>query len=166
MSPNFLDELEKDLDLTEVHGEIAMMRDRIKDLSQYEDPNQILQRNIERAEALLDRVEAEIDNGISGKGGLARLLEVASGLLNVVTTAANSMMSMTFDAQGMELKEKTLTLKEYEVKTKLAQSADSKSLPAGQTTNNTVNILTSREEILDLLRGQQKQPAYEILSEE
>ena len=145
-----IDSLENEFNIQEVRSEVATLRDRIKNLDSYSDPNEVLKQNIDRANALLDRLENEIDNPTSmPRGGIARLIEVSATMINAITTAANSMMSMTFNDQDNEYKSKVLTLKESELKIKkLAANKQ----PQGALTQNNQIILTSRNDLLDLLR--------------
>ena len=149
MSNFDIDSLEKQFNLDEIKYEASKMRSRIKNLTEFEDPNSILQSNIERASAMLDRLEEAIDNGEGmGKGGIARLMEVAAKLIDSITTASSTMMSMTFNAQDVEYKEKVLSLKELEVQAKIAGQSP-KALAQNMTQNNIV--LTDRNSLLDLL---------------
>lgn len=141
-----LESLEKSFNLDEIKYECKSLRNRIKNLENFEDPTHILQSNIERASALLDRLEEELDNGIVPKGGTARMFEVASTLINSITTAAASMMSLTFGNQDSEYKNKVLTLKELEINAKIAGKSPQQSL----TQNNNI-ILTDRNALLELL---------------
>ena len=63
----------------------------LKNIDDYEDPSKILQENIIRASRLLDHLEDEIDLGITPKGGTSRMLEVATLLINSITTNPPSM---------------------------------------------------------------------------
>ena len=104
---NSIDSLEKEFNIEETRREGIQLRKRLKNLEQYSDPNEVLRQNIERANALLDKLEEEIDDPTSTpRGGLARIAEVASTLINTVTTAANSMMSLTFNEQDVAYKDK------------------------------------------------------------
>lgn len=141
-----LESLEKSFNLDEIKYECKSLRNRIKNLENFEDPTHILQSNIERASALLDRLEEEMDNGVVPKGGTARMFEVASTLINSITTAAASMMSLTFGNQDSEYKNKVLTLKELEINAKIAGKSPQQSL----TQNNNI-ILTDRNALLELL---------------
>ena len=148
--------LEKEFNVEEVviiHPEVEQMRDRIKNLEQYEDPNEVLKGNIERANALLDRIETLLDNPSADapRGGAARLMEVAGTIINAVTTAATSMMSMTFNDQDLEYKGKVLSLKELEVQAKIAGTSTKQALT--QTNNNTQIIVADRNAVLDMLKG-------------
>ena len=146
-----IDNLEKAFNVDAVRAEVTALRSRIKNLDSYSDPNEVLRMNIERANTLLDRLEEEIDNPTSTpRGGIARLMEVASTLINTVTTAANSMMSLTFNEQDVAYKDKVLTLKESELDIK--RLVANKQPTQGALTQNNQIVLTNRNDLLDLLR--------------
>ena len=141
-----IESLEKSFNLDDVKFEVKALKDRIKNLEACEDPTQILQANIARANLLLDRLEDSIDAGETPKGGVARIVEVAGQLINSVTTAASTMMTLTFSDRDAEYKDKILSLKELEVQAKIA----GKSTPQAITQNNTL-ILTDRNSLLEAL---------------
>lgn len=145
--------LEEEFDVEEVRTEYSRLRERVRNLDQYEDPNEVLRQNIERANALLDRIEEAIDvpGADAPRGGLARLVEVAAKLIDSVTTAANSMMSVTFNNQEQEYKTKVLSLKELEVQAKLAAQPGAKAIT--NQTNNTLIVTSDRNSLLDMLKG-------------
>ena len=140
--------LEKSFNLDDIKYDIKALRDRIKNIDDYEDPSKILQENIIRASRLLDHLEDEIDLGITPKGGTSRMLEVATLLINSITTAATAMSTMSFGAADKEYKDKVLSLKELEVNAKLAGKTPQQAL----TQNNNVNIFTDRNSLLEMLR--------------
>ena len=146
-----IDNLEKAFDIEAARAEVSSLKDRIKNLENFSDPNEVLRMNIERANTLLDRLEEEIDNPTSTpRGGIARLMEVASTLINTVTTAANSMMSLTFNEQDVAYKDKVLTLMESELEIK--KLVANKQPTQGALTQNNQIVLTNRNDLLDLLR--------------
>ena len=138
--------LDDSFNIENIKYECKQLRNRIRDLSKYDDPLEVLKSNIERANAFLDKIEECEDFGVVPKGGTARMFEVASTLINSITTAAASMMSLTFGNQDSEYKNKVLTLKELEINAKIAGKSPQQSL----TQNNNI-ILTDRNALLELL---------------
>ncbi len=66
------------------------------------DPDKILLSNIDRANSLLDKLENQMDTGQLE----ARMFEVASQLINAITTASSSIVGVQEHDQDMEYKYK------------------------------------------------------------
>jgi hypothetical protein len=111
-------------------------------------PDVILSKNINKANALLDRIIIEINNS----GMNARLGEVAGQLLNVINQSVNQIYSKNSDYLGLRIKKKMVELKEREVK--LKELTTSKQ-PDQYNQNNI--ILTDRETLLKMLKENKKE---------
>lgn len=111
-------------------------------------PDIILSKNINKANALLDRIIIEINNS----GMNARLGEVAGQLLNVINQSVNQIYSKNSDYLGLRIKKKMVELKEREVK--LKELTTSKQ-PDQYNQNNI--ILTDRETLLKMLKENKKE---------
>lgn len=147
--------LSKEFGIETIENEVLEMRDRLKNVKDLGDSNDILKLNIERANFMLDLAEKEM---ISGNFN-SRLLEGCSSLIGQITAAANSLMCFDQHSQDIDLKVRTLDLKEFEVKTKIEMKKEQQSLPAGGQTNIQNNIvLTTREDFLKMVKKNQLSP--------
>jgi hypothetical protein len=81
-----------------------------------------------------------------------RLVEIAAKLIDCITSAANSMLANDVSLETTNQKQEYLDLKKLEFE--LKKNKEDKVLPSGD--NNTYNqnniILTSREDILKLMK--------------
>lgn len=111
-------------------------------------PDVILSKNINKANALLDRIIIEINNS----GMNARLGEVAGQLLNVINQSVNQIYSKNSDYMGLRIKKKMVELKEREVKLKELTT----SKQPNQYNQNNI-ILTDRETLLKMLKENKKE---------
>jgi hypothetical protein len=135
--------LEEEFNLGEAKKKAAELRKRIRNIDDYADPDGNLMSVIERANALLDRIEEEIDGGAFSP----RLIEVAAALINSITQASNSLLTNTLSIEGMAHKKGYLELKREELEIKRTQVA------GGAGFNQTNNILvSSREDLMKLFR--------------
>jgi len=120
-----------------------------------EDPDNILYTNINRANRFLDILEEQItkedpDKKTPEKKNTARLFEVSAQLINAITTASSSIAGSYKDDAEYEYKLQVLELKHKELAIKQAIQGGGQK---GNTTNNNL-IVSSREEILDLIKNQ------------
>jgi hypothetical protein len=132
--------------LSEINRMRKDLETSVKKNSDTEAPDDILYRNIERAERLLDKLEEKVFEG-EGKG-TARMLEVAGLLINSITTATTSIAGNYRDENELQYKLQLLEIKnkELEIKNIIARK-DIK--PVGNTTNNL--IVTDREQLMKLI---------------
>jgi hypothetical protein len=79
------------------------------------DPDDILYKNIERANKILDKLEESI---LLGDGVNARLIEVYGQILNSITSASTSLSGNTFAQQKHEYNMKLVEVKQQEVEVK------------------------------------------------
>ena len=144
-------EISKSLDI-DPFSELEKMRNELKEsmrkVENVEDPDDILYRNIQRAEKMLDDLEIKLST-VEPKY-TARLFEVASTLINAVTGATTSIAGSRKDDEEMVYKLRLLEIKnkELEIKRIIANQG----LPKGNT-NNTL-IVAGREDILNLIENQ------------
>lgn len=110
------------------------------------DPDDIIYDNIDRANRLLNRIEVETENGLT-----ARLMEVASALINSITQASNSIVGSSQHEDEQRYKERVLELKEREVMIK-----ESLGKGGGNSTVNNV-LVTSREDLLKMMNKQNEE---------
>lgn len=111
--------------------------------SNLSNPDEVISTNINKANAILDRVIVEINRA----GMTPRLGEVASQLITTINQAAGQIYTKELDVSNLLIKHKMLELKEREVQIK--------EMVAKMNKPNTVNqnlIVTDRESILKLLR--------------
>jgi hypothetical protein len=121
----------------------ALIADRLSD------PDLVISTNINKANAILDRVIEEINRS----GMSPRLGEVAGQLIATINQAVSQIYTKEFDMSGLRIKHKMLLLKEREVRLK-----ELTTIPSGQ--GNTVNqniIVTDRETVLRLLKDNKSQ---------
>lgn len=115
------------------------------------DSEKILRMNIDRANTFLDLVEAEFS-----KGGAfnSKMLEAASRLISEVTNAGNALKGLEIQDQTIDIKQKTLDLKEFEIKNRIEKGAEREQKNVtNNTTNNTV-VLTDRESLLNMFKNE------------
>lgn len=110
-----------------------------------ENPNTIMSVNINKANAILDRIIKEINTS----GMSPRLGEVASQLISTINVAVGQIYTKELDLSSLQLKKKMLDLKEREVIIKEISSKINKT--DGGTVNNNI-VVTDRETILKLLK--------------
>ena len=81
-----------------------------------------------------------------------KLVEIAANLINAITSAANSMISNDVSLETTNQKQEYLDLKKLEFE--LKKNKEEKVLPSGDNNTYTQNniILTSREDILKLIK--------------
>ena len=113
-------------------------------------PNEILQGNIARAQRLLDKIEDEW--GVGTTPATVKLVEIAAKLIDCITSAANSMISNDVSLETTNQKQEFLDLKKLEFE--LKKNKDEKVLPSGDNNTYTQNniVVSSREDILKLMR--------------
>ena len=133
-----------DTDTGEIMGEVNSMRaelDKLRD--DLPDADQIITDNIARANRILDRVEDTIGTGAF----TAAMIEAAAKLLDSVTSAANSITGISFNAEVIRQKDRDLDRKEKELLVKgLVKGADN-------VTINNNNLTMNREDLLKLING-------------
>lgn len=119
-------------------------------------PNEVLRKNIDRAQRLLDKIEDEWDVGTTAN--TIKLVEIAAKLIDCITTAANSMITNDVSLETTNQKQEYLDLKklEFELKKTKTESIDSGKQPIVNNTQNNV-YLTSREDILKLALQQSRE---------
>ena len=103
----------------------------------------IIKDNIVRANRILDNVEHELENGNLN----ARMVEVASKLIDSVTNAASQIQNHSYNEDYLLLREKLVELKRIETEQKVRLAA------GGSNTTNQNIIVTDRQSILDILNN-------------
>lgn len=105
-------------------------------------PDEILATNVNKANAILDRVIIEINRS----GMSPRLGEVASQLIATINQAASQIYTKDLDIGNLQLKRKLVELKEREIvlKERISQ------VTSHDTVNNNL-IVADRETVLRLL---------------
>lgn len=151
--------MEKEFNLTKKQQEqlnqVEEMRDTLKEEEKKvkdskEDPDDILYRNIERANALLDNLQQSITEG----NNEPRMFEVAGQLINAITTASSSIVGVTQHDDEMEYKQKWLEYKEKELAIKQAMKGggNKEALGEGGYQQNNI-IVTDRESLMDFIKS-------------
>lgn len=145
--------LEEEFNLTpenaqiEAKKQISLMRDAVKKAEEDIEsltPDQILRNNIDRANGFLDVAEKML----SGGSFSANLIEACASLISQITAATNVLMAAEFNEQTFSIKERSLDLKELEIKLKNEKS-DEKGV-TNNTTNNNI-LVTDRESLLKMI---------------
>ena len=94
-------------------GEIESEVDRLTLVSDT-DPEEVLKENIDRANRILDRVEAELERG----NFTARMVEVAGNILSTVTNSSKEMLANINYKKYLQIRESMVKYK-YDVCTML-----------------------------------------------
>jgi len=104
----------------------------------------ILRKNIERANEILDKVQEEITTNGNFS---ARLVEVAGELINSITAGSKALFDKSYQDKYLDIRNKIVLLKEKEVEIKQLG------------TNRPINqnlIIASREDVLKLIEKEKK----------
>ena len=107
-----------------------------------EDPDEIIKKNIDRANRILDQVEEELVNGNFS----ARLVEVASKTMDSITNAVSQIQSTVYNQDYLQLKARVIELKEEELEYKV------KNLKKPTVGSQNI-IFTDRESVLKALKN-------------
>lgn len=141
--------LEKLFDLKE---EIKDVKDDLEELPEnYVDTDAVLKKNIERAELLLDKIQEEVENGVMD----SKLMASAASLIAAVTQAANSFITNSTSLEMIAIKQEGMDIKRKELELKEAVKNSQSSIPSQQTNIQNNVVLSSREEILRLMKGEE-----------
>ncbi len=127
-----------DIEVVEVQKEMASAPAQ-------EEPEQIIRKNITKANNILDSIEAELKNGNFS----ARLVEVASLVINSITQASTQIMINKSNLDSLQIKRDVLKLKEKELEIK------SRLLAGQQPAGRDRLVITDRETILKYLKDGQ-----------
>jgi len=114
----------------------------ISDGASIENPDKILESNINKANTVLDKVISEMKRGNFS----ARMAEVAGQLVNAVTNAVDKVYLKNVGIDNLLIKDKMLSLKEKEA------SIREKLVDARGKTPREKLIVTDRETILGMLK--------------
>ena len=116
--------------------------------SQVRDPIEILYNNIDRANRLLDRFEAIMDNDPQ-----SRQIEVAAKMIESITIAAEKIFTNQIEYDTLSLKTKMLDLKqrELDIREKIAL------LNNGSPKINQNILITDRESVLKAIREKKEE---------
>jgi hypothetical protein len=136
-----------DIDTGEILGELNSMRKELDELKEdLPDADQIIVDNIARANRILDRVE-----GCIGTGAFtATMIEAAAKLIESVTSAANSITGISFNAEVIRQKDRDLDRKEKELAIKgLVKGAEN-------VTINNNQLIMNREDLLKMIKGDEE----------
>jgi hypothetical protein len=122
--------------------DIERQVDRLTLVSE-DDPEEVIKENIKRANRILDIVEGEIERG----NITARMVEVASALMNTVTASSKEVMSNINYKKYLQVREAMVKYKydELEVKKNQYRTPTSQNI-----------ILSDRESVLKFLSGEIK----------
>lgn len=149
--------LSEEFDIEETEIEIEQFKEVLDKVKEIESPNKVLSATIEKAGRFLDIVEREMVNGNVS----ARMAEVASNLLNSLTTAANSVATINStwfenNLKEVRIKQRDRELEQKDVELEIKKMYyQNKSLENKGTTNNNI-VVSSREDIIRFLEGKQK----------
>lgn len=145
---------DKNQQLEKIKSMKQELAESMKQKEEQEDPDNILYQNIDRANRFLDILENEIteedpESKTPKKKNISRLFEVSAQLINAITSATQSIAGSYKDDMEYQYKLELLELKNKELAIKHALKGGE-----GYTTNNNL-IVSSREDILDLISNQQ-----------
>jgi hypothetical protein len=133
-----------DIGTGEILGEVNAMRKELKELEDdLPDADQILVNNIDRANRILDKVEASIETGAF----TASMIEAAGKMIETVTSAANSITGIGYNAEVIRQKDRDLDRKEREL---LVKGIVGK-VEGGLTINNN-NLTMNREDLMKMIK--------------
>lgn len=142
--------LEEEFNVEEPPIEPEILNDEFEDEWDDENnPRTIIKDNIERANAILDRVELEINSGNFS----ARLVEVAGNIINSITVASKELISDENYKQYLSLRKKLVKYKKMEVDWKVSGKSN-------KVTNQNL-IVTNREDLLKWMGKTEELPAPE-----
>lgn len=161
---NSLDEIFNLTSPNPSHDESALqsmvddMRNQLPALTNQDEPDSILYKNIERANKLLDKLESSI---LSQETPNARLIEVCGQLINAITTATTSIAGNSFAAQKHEYNMKMIEVKEQEVEVKrivATNKVDSANKGGGgdNSSNEKKVLVMDRESLLRMIEDEKK----------
>jgi len=146
--------LENEFNVAEEHIEPEILEDEFEnEWNEANNPRNIIQDNIERANIILDRVEVEINSGNFS----ARLVEVAGNIINSITAASKELISDENYKQYLSLRKKLVKYKKLEVDYKISGKS--------QKVTNQNLILTNREDLLKLMGETEQLPSPEASPE-
>jgi hypothetical protein len=133
-----------DSETGEILGEVNSMRKELDELRKdLPDADQIIVGNIDRANRILDRVENSIGTGAF----TAAMVEAAAKLIESITSAANSITGISFNAEVVRQKDRDLDRKEKELAIKgLVKGAEN-------VTINNNQLIMNREDLLKMIKG-------------
>ncbi len=135
-----MDNLDEEFGLPPVDSRTGLVQRKDED-----DPVEILKDNINRANEILDLVQDQMLRG----NMTARLVEVASDLINGITAAAKELSSDGLQKVSLQLKNRMVELKEREVVVKEKRISNRST---GVTNQNI--IISNREDILKFIKGE------------
>lgn len=148
------EDLNEIFDIEEMKNELDEITNNINDCEiKDENSEEILRRNIKRAENLLDHIENEIERETSNL--TARLLETAANLINCITMASNSLISNSISLEETNQKAEILDLKklEYDLKKqKITKELENKNYSGENKITNNI-LVSSREELLEWIKN-------------
>jgi hypothetical protein len=120
----------------------------------YSDPTSILRVNIKRANMVLDMIQVEMLTG----NFTARMVEVAGAIINGVTAASQQIITKDNYDKYIDIRKELKDLKEREVVVK-----ENKLVKGHGGIKNQQNIIvTSREELLKLMKKEEPIPVTEV----
>ena len=132
-----------DINTGEILGEVNSMRKELAELkNDLPDADKIITDNIARANRILDRVELSIGTGAF----TATMIEAAAKLIESVTSAANSITGIGFNAEVIRQKDRELDRKEKELTIKgLVKGAEN-------VTINNNQLIMNREDLMKMIK--------------
>lgn len=116
----------------------------------YDDPVDVIKKNIHRANVILDKIQDEMNAG----NFTARMVEVSGNIINSITAAARELVTSDNYQAYLGIRQQLADLKEREVEIKEKRTIKN-------TTNQNL-ILTNREDLLKILDGKNPRQIGEI----
>jgi len=135
-----MENLDNEFNLPSIDNRTGLIQRKDED-----DPIEIIKDNINRANEILDIVHNELSRG----NITARLVEVASDLINGITASAKELSNDALQKEGLQLKDKMIKLKEREVVVKEKKVVRR----SGSGVVNQNIIVSSREDLLKFIKS-------------
>lgn len=134
--------------------EVRQMRQDLAIAINDSNPDEVLFRNIERANKLLDALEDKVLLGSESTN--ARLYEVCGQLINAITTASATVMTNSQGNLKHEHNMKLIDLKEKELIIKGAIAQEKAGNGGGSTTGSSGRVIvTDRESLLKMMKEEE-----------
>jgi len=132
---------------TTVNTDVTEKNTENSDVIGVENPDRIIEENINKANVVLDAIILEIESG----NATARMAEAASLLVNAVTNAVDKIYNKSFGLENLLVKNRMVELKDKELDIK--KSVKDK----GEKITESKLIVTDRETIMKIINDEEKE---------
>jgi len=132
---------------TTVNTDVTEKNTENSDVIGVENPDRIIEENINKANVVLDAIILEIESG----NATARMAEAASLLVNAVTNAVDKIYNKSFGLENLLVKNRMVELKDKELDIK--KSVKDK----GEKITESKLIVADRETIMEIIKEEGKE---------